>query len=175
MFKRLITTICICFITSLIFSGERSSDWSKVRKQHLKIEPVCQICGTAKSLQVHHIQPFHYFPNLELEQSNLITVCTSRYWGFNCHFDVAHAGNFRYYNPWLKEDIIHIKKLVEETSDKTLLGHSGAVREYLSYIHIRTKKFNDLIAPVIQDTSMKEGNVYNQKFYDAIESIKNDL
>lgn len=71
----------------------RSRGWSKVRREHLKANPTCAACGSKRLLQVHHIVPFHEQPELELEPSNLISLC-----GFkDCHINIGHGGSFKHY------------------------------------------------------------------------------
>jgi len=77
----------------------RSGKWKGVRDAHLKVQPCCVICGGTKSLNVHHIQPFHLHPELELDPTNLITLCESGKKGLNCHLLIGHLGNFRNINP----------------------------------------------------------------------------
>jgi hypothetical protein len=76
--------------------GLRSSKWDAVQKEHLKKEPVCQWCGSDKNLNVHHIQPFHVKPELELDPNNLITL--SR----DCHFSIGHFCNWKLSDPKIK-------------------------------------------------------------------------
>lgn len=63
---------------------------------------VCAVCGKKKSwklsLQVHHIVPFSVNPDLELEPSNLITLCGDH------HLWVGHLGWFQSWNPNVVED-----------------------------------------------------------------------
>lgn len=80
----------------------RSSHWSKVRKAHLELEKDCQVCGSVENLQVHHIKPFHLFPDLELEQSNLITLCEGK--SRNCHLLFGHLLNWHSYNVSVRDD-----------------------------------------------------------------------
>jgi predicted HNH restriction endonuclease len=47
-------------------------------------------------LEVHHVKPFHLFPQLELDPANLMTLCED---GGNCHFMVGHLKDWRRYNP----------------------------------------------------------------------------
>lgn len=79
----------------------RSAGWSKVRKHFLKDNPFCAVCGTKHNLDVHHITPFKENPLLELEPSNLITLCGK----FSHHLTFGHLMSFKKYNPSLKEDI----------------------------------------------------------------------
>ena len=91
----------------------RSPHWGRVEKEFLNDNPVCVCCGSNKKLNVHHKKPFHLFPELELEPSNLITLCMDN----ECHLLVGHGDNFRAYNPNVEEDA---KKLHDHFS-KTLL------------------------------------------------------
>jgi len=87
----------------LIKPLERSPEWGAVRAKHLERQPACQNCGRKglmAGLQVHHIVPFHVQPDLELEPSNLITLCSNR----ECHMEKGHAGDFRSWNPLVIED-----------------------------------------------------------------------
>lgn len=86
------------------FSAKRSSDWHKVRDAYLEKNPVCACCGGNKKLQVHHIKPFHLHPELELEESNLITLCRRKKYGIDCHLLVGHLGWFKNYNPNVETD-----------------------------------------------------------------------
>ena len=76
---------------------KRSDEWPDVRKKHLEEQPWCKMCGSQKNLQVHHITPFHDNPNLELDDSNLITLCETI--GVECHLKHGHLGNWKNFNP----------------------------------------------------------------------------
>ena len=76
----------------------RSEHWPVVRKQHLLRQPCCALCGGSDKLEVHHIRPFHLHPELELEPTNLITLCESLKGGANCHLLFGHLGNFKSFN-----------------------------------------------------------------------------
>ena len=176
MIKKITSVFLFCFITTFLFAGERSSEWNKVRKEHLKVEPVCQICKTMKSLQVHHKQPFHLFPELELRQDNLITVCTSRYWGFNCHFDVAHAGNFKYYNPWIDEDTLIILYIVDCNDRKITPTTQAQIEDYLKFIHKRTKEFNEKLKIILQDpAAVTSDGKWTEETLNKIEVLKEEI
>lgn len=82
---------------------KRSSRWKGVRAKHLESQPHCQVCGGLKRLQVHHILPFHLHPELELDPSNLITLCEGS--SSNCHLTFGHASNFRGLNANVHEDV----------------------------------------------------------------------
>lgn len=72
----------------------RSKDWPEVRASHLKGHPTCAVCGNKKKTEVHHVRPFHIAPELELEPTNLITLCELKKKGINCHLLVGHLGNY---------------------------------------------------------------------------------
>ena len=78
--------------------GKRSPKWASVRKLHLKLHPRCAVCGNDKKLEVHHQKPFHLFPELELVESNLITLCEDGKNGINCHLAFGHLGSYKSYN-----------------------------------------------------------------------------
>ena len=88
----------------------RSSHWETVRKKHLKSFPTCAACGCSDDLQVHHIKPFHLDPELELEESNLITLCESQD-NHKCHLNIGHLGNFKNENPNVVKDAEEALKL----------------------------------------------------------------
>ncbi len=86
--------------------AKRSSKWRKVRKVHLAAHPNCAICLSKKKVEVHHIIPFHYAPDQELELDNLVSLCENKKYGINCHLLVGHLGNYRRINLNCKLDII---------------------------------------------------------------------
>ena len=82
----------------------RSSEWPKVRAAHLSENPTCSVCGGTEKLEVHHIRPFHLHPELELEPTNLITLCESGHEGANCHLHYGHLGDFHSFNVDVVQD-----------------------------------------------------------------------
>ena len=76
----------------------RSGKWPAVRLAYLKEHPVCAVCGGNEKLEVHHKQPFHIHPELELDPTNFITLCESMKNGLNCHLLQGHLGNFKCVN-----------------------------------------------------------------------------
>lgn len=66
------------------FDAERSSKWRAVRNAYILEHPVCEACGTDRELNVHHVKPFHLYPELELDMDNLITLCREH------HFRIGH-------------------------------------------------------------------------------------
>ena len=83
-----------------VFGTARSSQWPRVRNEYFQQNPQCVICGSVKSLQIHHILPFHKFPELELDKRNLITLCDEK----QCHLRFGHLYNFASYNDEIRED-----------------------------------------------------------------------
>lgn len=84
--------------------AHRSPKWESVRKAHLERFPNCAVCGNTAHIEVHHIEPFHLRPELELDPSNLITLCESKKNGVNCHLLFGHLGNFKSLNPTVMSD-----------------------------------------------------------------------
>lgn len=72
--------------------------WPTVRAQHLKRNPTCAACGTRAQLQVHHKQPFWKSPELELDPSNLITLCADD------HLTFGHLKNWSSWNDAVDAD-----------------------------------------------------------------------
>lgn len=72
----------------------RSPDWATVRRKHLDKNPKCAACGGSQQLEVHHLLPFHLYPELELVPENLLTLCERR----GCHLRIGHSFNWSAYN-----------------------------------------------------------------------------
>jgi 5-methylcytosine-specific restriction enzyme A len=84
------------------FGAARSSKWPEVEKAFLAQHPTCAVCGSMKDRNVHHRQPFHVKPELELEPTNLITLCRT------CHFLIGHLKSWKSWNVNVEEDSSHI-------------------------------------------------------------------
>ena len=82
--------------------ARRSSEWSRVRAEHLKREPVCAICKKSDNLSVHHKLPFSRYPDLELSPLNFITLCEAP--GREHHLNYGHLGSYLSYNPEVEKD-----------------------------------------------------------------------
>jgi len=137
--KKLLVVLVLILGTINVFAAERSNQWDYAKKIWLKTNPVCQICGMQKDRQVHHVMIFSRHPELELNQDNYITLCISKYWGYNCHL-IMHGGNFQYENPWAKEDTVKLHlimdpKYIRTYSDKELIN-------YIKKMKDRIKKYN---------------------------------
>ena len=71
-------------IDGMTYEGPRSSEWVQVRSDFVRKHPRCEACGSVYNLNVHHIEPFHQRPDLELVEDNLITLCREH------HFRIGH-------------------------------------------------------------------------------------
>ena len=85
----------------------RSPKWGKVRRDFLRVNPVCMVCGGDKDLDVHHLIPFSQNPALELEVSNLMTLCTPH------HFLIGHLMSWRSWNSGAREDAAYLLNKVD--------------------------------------------------------------
>ena len=88
------------------FGQARSHFWNEVRKEHIKGQPECQVCGKIGKImsnEAHHILPFWKYPNLELDPHNLITLCRTH------HFEWGHFFDFKSYNKDIKEWALSVK------------------------------------------------------------------
>lgn len=97
--------------TRAVGLARRASGWAKVEKEFLSKNPVCAICGTNKKLNVHHKKPFHLHPELELDETNLITLCMG---GKECHLLIGHGNLFRAYNPNIETDAQLLNKDISQ-------------------------------------------------------------
>lgn len=92
--------------SSAIGDRKREPDWIRVREDHLANQAECVACGNANNLTVHHIKPVSLAPHLELEPSNLLTLCERH------HLEIGHHGDWRVVNPnVVAEALEHRKKL----------------------------------------------------------------
>lgn len=102
---------------------ERSPRWASVRDAFVEKNPVCAACGGVTELQVHHRKPFHEFPDLELEEANLIVLCMGPY---ECHLRVGHGGDYKFYNPNVGGDAAWVR--LEPTSRADVEGRAKTAR-----------------------------------------------
>lgn len=79
--------------------GARSPKWPQVRKEHLRKNPFCKVCGTTKKIEVHHKIPVHVDPSRELDSSNLESLCDRD------HIVFGHLGSYHSYNAGIEEDL----------------------------------------------------------------------
>jgi 5-methylcytosine-specific restriction endonuclease McrA len=94
--------------------SRRSSKWPSLRKSFLETHGSCAACGCTEHLEVHHIEPFHENPSLELDSNNLITLC-DKPGKDNCHLEIGHLGSFKKKNPNVREEAS--KAFIEKTKE----------------------------------------------------------
>lgn len=88
--------------------AKRSPRWSEIRKQHLEQYPKCAACGRDKKIEVHHKVPVHIDGSMELDLSNLISLCADP-----CHMLFGHLMNFKSYNKTVEQDCrVYFNKVV---------------------------------------------------------------
>lgn len=68
--------------TQHVVEGDRSPDWPRVRAEHLRKEPECQVCGTRENIDVHHIVPVWIDRFQELSRENLVSLCRPHHFLF---------------------------------------------------------------------------------------------
>jgi len=92
--EKLLIVLCL-FIgcTPVAHTESRSPQWKEVRSEYIQAHPECEICSSKDALNVHHIYPYHLFPEKELDVGNLITLCR------RCHFVYGHKKNWNDYDP----------------------------------------------------------------------------
>jgi hypothetical protein len=136
--KTLFSIIIVLSSLSAI-AGDRSPFWRQVRNDFVNAHPACEICGSTKDLEVHHIKPFHLRPDLELDPSNIITLCKSKKWGLDCHFTFGHAGNYYWENKSLLADIKVVKELYHKNGDRFNNSFESDLENYAHYVREREK------------------------------------
>jgi len=93
---------------------KRSAHWAVVRRVHLRKHPRCAACGSKRFRQVHHIVPFTDRPLLELDPTNLITLCMGKH---ECHLHLGHGGDYHYFNPAVSKNCRVILRHPEKRRD----------------------------------------------------------
>ena len=79
-------------------AAPRSPGWTSLRDAFVRVHPHCRICGRTNNVEVHHIRPYHLFPELELDRNNLMTLCRDH------HLWFGHLGNWFSWNPDIVND-----------------------------------------------------------------------
>lgn len=85
----------------------RSGRWPAVRKAHLAVHNYCAGCYRKEELEVHHIIPVHVDAGLELEPTNLLTLCQGP--TLNCHLWLGHLGHWRSWNRSVRRDALRFR------------------------------------------------------------------
>jgi len=97
----------------IILGVPRDPKWDSVRNKWINENKRCVICGRTTKLNVHHIKPYHLYPELELDTTNFMTLCENT--GMNCHYVFGHLGDWAAYNPNVREeDAPLFNKKIEE-------------------------------------------------------------
>jgi len=97
-------------------SAPRSPQWKKLRDEHLRAHPACEVCGNLKKVVPHHIVPVHQDPSRELDPGNLISLCEGD--TFNCHLFFGHLRN------WCKDNS-NVAEDARAWREKTMGNHLG--------------------------------------------------
>ena len=96
----------VVHLTSDAWKGKpvktRSPLWGKVRAEHLKLHPKCEACQSTKSVEVHHCKSFSDHPELELDPTNLMSLCDGPN---SCHRTWGHMYDWSRINPSVREDV----------------------------------------------------------------------
>jgi 5-methylcytosine-specific restriction protein A len=98
-------------LNTLIYGVPRSPQWKEVRQKWLSEHNECVVCRKKTMLNVHHIKPFHLYPELELDPINFITLCEHS--GLNCHFLIGHSADWLAYNPNVVEDSLFFRSRLD--------------------------------------------------------------
>lgn len=101
----------------------RHKDWPKVCAANIDRFPACIACGTTvrKFLTCHHIKPYNEFPELELVDKNLATMCETP--SHNCHFIFGHLCWWNISNPRVLEmSADYLEEYVRQRAKIELVG-----------------------------------------------------
>lgn len=77
--------------------------------KYRKLHPLCEITGSNKNVQVHHIIPVFADPSLAADMNNMISLSTSA----NIHLLFGHNGDFG------SKYVTNIKKIAEDIRNVT--------------------------------------------------------
>lgn len=92
----------------MVYGAEpRSSCWRATRAEALRLHPRCEACNCDHDLQAHHCLPYHLFPDRECDVENVIVLCQP------CHLRIGHGGDFKAYNPHVREDAARLLEHVK--------------------------------------------------------------
>lgn len=86
----------------------RSPLWSKTKREFAKIHPkICPVCGTTKTIELHHKIPFHKNQSLENDFNNLMWLCRIH------HYEWGHYFNWSSWNVDVVKDTQNFAKKVK--------------------------------------------------------------
>ena len=67
-------------------------DWRRDRRYRLwriktiRRDKVCQVCGTIKHRQSHHLNSGSYFPDERYDLKNSVTLCAKCHTNYHCNY-----------------------------------------------------------------------------------------
>ena len=91
---------------SPVSATPRHKDWDRESRAWALSHP-CAVTGSTEGIEVHHIRPFHLFPELEMDPANWISLI--RPW----HLYLGHVGNWSNWNPNVREDAERFRRMIE--------------------------------------------------------------
>lgn len=109
MLKKLTYWFASLFIRTDAFQTQGSRRhhlWRSCRDNFVKNKK-CSVCCSSKDLEVHHKKPVHDYPELELDEKNLVVLCS------RCHFCIGHLYNYSMYNDDIDNAILYFKLLIK--------------------------------------------------------------
>ena len=85
----------------------RSPKFAKLAKEFIKEKGgKCEATGVSFDLEVHHILPYHLYPEKELDKNNFIVLT---HW---IHFFLAHLGRWASHNEKIVEHAKWLRELI---------------------------------------------------------------
>ncbi len=85
------------------FGAIRTPECLKAMKEYKRLHPACEITGSLKGVEPHHILPVHLYPEHAANPNNFICLST-KVMGCNLHLLIGHLGNYKKENPNVVED-----------------------------------------------------------------------
>jgi 5-methylcytosine-specific restriction protein A len=98
------------------YEVQRSTRWASVRDAFLEVHNECAVCGGGRFLEVHHIKPYHLFPEKELDIGNLIVLCDSP--ARRCHFVFGHLMDWRCYDPQIRNTARMMRGMIDRSRER---------------------------------------------------------
>jgi len=95
---------------------KRNPSWEHDSRLWLKDHNECAATGWTYKLQIHHVLPFHLFPQLEMDESNWIVLTENPL--FEAHFEIGHNKNWREYNIHVRIDAMMELKRRKDSKGK---------------------------------------------------------
>jgi hypothetical protein len=90
--------ILAVFLIGGMVAASFNTEVRKAKKIYKASHPTCEICGSARKLQIHHVVPVSEDRSLAADTNNLITLCYAH------HYFPAHCyGHFKMHNTHIRE------------------------------------------------------------------------